>query len=169
MFRKLRYSIQEMLDDGRGIESVKAEVLERVQSDSKLRQEVVSEAIDIACKLTVRIAVHDVRGAICRRADNTNSSRSDVTQSLKNKASGLMEFRLPGGAVLRESTGRQCREAAMFYHKIADTNRVRGNFLMRISDIAGDSVVGEVVSEDDCQRAYKEASHEGSKDSARAA
>lgn len=169
MFAKLREIIKAELDRGEAIQVVSRRALDKVLSDAVLNSEVVSEAIEIACAETVRASVRDGRSAICRRADLAIKSRQSVSESLKERVTGLMDFRLPGGKPLRESTGTECLEAATFYFKIAETNRVRGVFLSRIADKAKGRRVGEVLSENICQKIYKEAKNESIKNRARAA
>ena len=169
MFSELRLIIREKIDSGESVEKASAFALNAALSDPELNKAVLFEAIQIACKSIVMTSIRDSRGAICKRADAYGSKRKIKSEELKDRIAGLLQFRLPGGKILKESTSEECREAALFYNKIAETNRVRGSFLMRVATAAKGKIVGDAITEEQCEKFYKEAKNESFQNSSRAA
>lgn len=169
MFARLRKMISDEISAGTQFDSAMIRVGHEIKNNMPLTDEVIAEALEIASRSVGRMAIRDSRAAVCRRADSAREGSAKKTEALKEKVAGLLDFRLPGGKPIKDATGSECIEAAVFYHKIAETNRIRGRFLMLVGKKAGDKLVSEVIDEKRCKKLYKEARNERQQISARAA
>jgi hypothetical protein len=150
MFNQIKARLDLLVSNGTPTDKAVGMVRRMVMQDSDLSEEVISEAVNIASRYTFRSAIRRVRSKIC------NNARAEASEKLKEKAAGLMEFRLPYGGLLKNATGKECIESAEFYHKIAATNKRRGDFLRAVGLAAGDKVVGKALSENQVKKLYAE-------------
>ena len=169
MFARLRKMISEQIDSGESFDEAMSQVADEIRKNMPLTEEVIEEAVQIASMSVGRMVIRDSRAAVCKRAESVKQHAMGRTEELKEKVAGLLEFRLPGGKPIREATGTECIEASTFYYKIAETNRVRGRFLLMVGQKAGKMLVGQALDEQVCHRLYKEACNERDQNRARAA
>ena len=150
MFNQIRAKLGPIVDEGTEMQEAIEIVRNIVYQDQALLDSVIDEAVEIASRYTVRTAVHDRRRQICRAAGSAST-----TKKLQDKATELLNFRLPGGGCLKDATGHECIEAARFYRSLADTNYRRSQWLTAVGKKAGPNVVGQKLSEKQIHNLYK--------------
>ena len=149
MFSQIKDRLQSLVNEGMETDKAAARVRSMILESAESTESVVDEAIDLASRYIFREEVRRVRRRIC------SDARQGASDRLKEKATSLMKFRLPHGGFLSESTGAECVQAAQVYHKLAATNKMRGDFLKEVSRrVKPNQLVGSVLSECELSKIY---------------
>jgi hypothetical protein len=136
-------------------------LVEHLQSDPFALSVIVQEAVSEAVKTAVAYQHRKTREDVIRIYNKPHDVKAAVVLGQDVHRELLLNFPLEGGLLLRDAHREDVLKNASRYQRLAKTHAHRGLWLQAIANRMSDDThcVKDILSENDVQRLYEEASH----------